>query len=310
MVLHILREVVDILPFLAEVDVKQGKSASFLWLYAVLIVAAVGLALIGKFWLGRSANVGWGMIGLGGLLIVIALGTLPLVLNLESIRRNTLEHQDELISRLSERLEQICMALSEVTENQLISDRTKSIAFRDKDRDTLRRAVQEEISRQDWEAALRLVNDLEAIFGYKGEADRFRADINGRRHEVTNRQIEEQLPSVERYVNAEAWGQAIQEAHRIMALFPNEPRVQNLPVEIENRRQERKRKLMDSWHEAVNKHDVDGSIEILKHLDLYLTPVEAEGMQETARGVFKEKINLLRAQFSMTVQGKRWVEAI
>jgi hypothetical protein len=67
---------------------------------------------------------------------------------------------------------------------------------------------------------------------------------------------------------------------------------------------------MDTWNEAVEKHDVDGSIEILKHLDMYLTPAEAEGMQEKARSVFKEKIGLLRMQFTMAVQDKRWAEAI
>jgi hypothetical protein len=157
---------------------------------------------------------------------------------------------------------------------------------------------------------LRLVNDIEIVFGYKAEADRFRQEISSRRQEFTQRQITQELPQVERYIAAEAWGQAIQEAHRVMALFPNDPKVQNLPAEIEIRRQACKKKLLDSWQEAVNKHDVDGSIDVLKHLDLYLTPTEAEGMLETARGVFKEKINLLRAEFAMAVQDKRWAEAL
>ena len=50
--------------------------------------------------------------------------------------------------------------------------------------------------------------------------------------------------------------------------------------EIEARRQGHKKQLLDSWREAVNRKDVDGSIEILKKLDIYLTPVEAESMQE------------------------------
>jgi hypothetical protein len=118
------------------------------------------------------------------------------------------------------------------------------------------------------------------------------------------------MAAVDRYSNAEAWGQALQEAQRIMALFPNDSRVQHLPQEIESRKQACKKKLMDEWKEAVARHDVDGSIEILKHLDTYLSSAEAEGMQETARGVFKEKIGLLRTQFTMAVQDHRWAEAI
>ena len=33
-----------------------------------------------------------------------------------------------------------------------------------------------------------------------------------------------------------------------------------------------------------------------------LTPAEADSMQESARGVFKEKLNILRSQFSACVQ--------
>ena len=57
------------------------------------------------------------------------------------------------------------------------------------DRDTVRRAVQEEIARQDWEAALVLANEMETVFGYKAEADRFRSQIAGKRSEISQRQI-------------------------------------------------------------------------------------------------------------------------
>jgi hypothetical protein len=197
-----------------------------------------------------------------------------------------------------------------VTENQLLSDRAKTVAFREKDRDVVRRAVREEIARQDWEAALALVHEIDNVFGYKAEAERFRDEINGKRQEIVQRQIGEYTAAVDRFTAAEAWGPAFQEAQKIMALYPQNEQVMRLPEEIEGRRQARKKQLLDAWHDAIGRHDVDGSIEILKRLDLYLTPAEAESMQETARGVFKEKINLLRAQFSMAVQDHRWDEAL
>ena len=60
----------------------------------------------------------------------------------------------------------------------------------------------------------------------------------------------------------------------------------------------------------LDRHDVDGSIEILKRLDLYLTPAEAESMQEIARNVFKEKREALRIRFSQSVKEQRIVDAI
>ena len=67
--------------------------------------------------------------------------------------------------------------------------------------------------------------------------------------------------------------------------------------------------MLESWNESVQRKDNDGSIEILKKLDPYLTPAEAEAMQETVRGIFKEKLNHLRTQFAVAVQDHNWTDA-
>jgi hypothetical protein len=231
-------------------------------------------------------------------------------MGLQSARELGIEQHEQSLAGLNEQMQQVCLLLNLMGENQLISDRTKAVAFREKDLDTVRRAIMDEIGRQNWEAALALVNDLAVVFGYQAEAERFRQEVAGKREDVVQRTIAEQMAAVDRYVNAEAWGQAMAEAQRVMAMFPSDNRMQHLPQEIEARKQACKKKLMDEWKDAVARHDVDGSIEILKHLDTYLSSAEAEGMQEAARGVFKEKIGLLRTQFSMAVQDHRWEEAI
>ena len=86
--------------------------------------------------------------------------------------------------------------------------------------------------------------------------------------------------------------------------------VQRLPQDIEARRQAHKRQLLESWHDSVNRKDNDGAIEILKRLDPYLTPAEADSMQESARAVFKEKLNALRTRFSALVRDEQWHEAL
>jgi hypothetical protein len=118
------------------------------------------------------------------------------------------------------------------------------------------------------------------------------------------------LAAIDRHTRAEQWNNALREAEKLVASFPNSDRVKNLPNEIEDRRQTHKRQLVESWHEAVARHDVDGSIEILKQLDTYLTPKEAEGLQETARGIFREKLNSLGKQFAVAVQEHRWHDAL
>jgi hypothetical protein len=115
---------------------------------------------------------------------------------------------------------------------------------------------------------------------------------------------------IERCCRGEQWSAALREAERLMAAFPGDAEANKLPQEIENRRQTYKNQLLQTWHDAVNRHDVDGSIEILKKLDLYLTPTEAENLQETARQVFKDKLRLLGQQFSLAVKDHRWPESI
>jgi hypothetical protein len=299
------------------VFVKTKRLTPLIWFYALLLLAGIVIALVGLHEIslahasrGASDALGWGFIGVAAIAAIVAIAALPILWSIESARLAARKHQEDLMTNLNEQIQQVCLLLNLMSENHLISDRTKAVAFREKDRETIRRAVQEEIARQDWETALALVNDMDNVFGYKAEADRFRQEINGKREDVTQRHISEQIALVDRYTNAEAWGQALTEAQRILALYPNDDRVMHLPQEIEARRQVCKKKLLDSWHEAVTRHDVDTSIEILKHLDVYLTPAEAEGMQETARSVFKEKIGLLRTQFAMAVQDKRWSEAV
>ena len=93
-------------------------------------------------------------------------------------------------------------------------------------------------------------------------------------------------------------------------MYPGVEQVKNLPNEIDSRREQYKQQLIESLREADGRHDADGGVEILKKLDAYLSPTEAEAMQDLARRVFKHKLENLRTQFSLAVQDHNWAEAI
>jgi hypothetical protein len=294
---------------------RQQKIKSLVWIFGlagitVLAALIIGVALMQSPAGSAASYAGAALVCSAVIGMVVVLVALPIVLNLEAARQAHLQHQHELMQSLGDRLQGFSVLMNLISEQQLISDRAKSVAFRDNDREAVRRAVQEEIGRGDWEAALGLAASMEESFGYKQEAERIREEVKAKREEVHRRQLAELLAPVDRYIQAEAWGQALQEAERIMAQHPDDPEVQRLPEEIENRRQMRKQQLRQSWDEAVHRHDVDGSIEILKRLDVYLTPAEADSMQEIARDVFKEKREALRARFALAVQEHNWAEAI
>jgi hypothetical protein len=295
---------------------EQRHVPTFIWIFgiaflAVLAALAAGVVLLrhGDAPLSSIAT-GTAFLAAGYLGLIAILVTLPIALDLAAARRSSLRHQAEFMTTLTDRLEGISILMNLISEQQLLSDRAKAVAFREKDHDALHRAVVEEIGRQNWEMAGLLANDIETQFGFKQEADAFRAEIMGRQNELQRLQLADMLAPVDRHIQAEAWGTALQEAQQIMERFPNDPQCQRLPEEIESRRQQRKQQLRQSWQDAIDRHDVDGSIEILKRLDLYLTPAEAESMQEIARNVFKEKREALRIRFSLAVKEQRIGDAI
>jgi Mg/Co/Ni transporter MgtE len=65
-----------------------------------------------------------------------------------------------------------------------------------------------------------------------------------------------------------------------------------------------------AWEEAVRRSDTDHAIDILRELDEYLSPAEAEALQASARDVFKEKLLQLGVQFRFAVTEKRWQDAV
>jgi hypothetical protein len=277
------------------------------WIYLVVLLVAFAIFGVGIYVL-VTYHV-WSMLAAGCASLVAVGVAWPLSVAISCSRVQQSEAGD-LLQPLTERLDQISILLNVMSEQQLLSDRAKSVAFRDKDREAILRAIQEESARHEWDAAYALADQFEQAFGSKAEADRFRQEINDKRNEGVRKQVAEVVAVIDRHTRAEQWNAAVREAEKLIVRFPGNTQVKNLPHEIEARRQAHKRQLLSSWHDAVARHDVDGSIEILKQLDTYLTPAEAEAMQDTARNVFKEKLNTLGAAFSSAVRGNRWQEAV
>lgn len=292
-----------------EVTVEKRASDASNWMYLLAVVLALATLGCGIYQVIDSGE-GWPMVAAGCLGLIAVLATWPVVGALQASRAALAGERQELLTPLTQRIDEMTLLVNLISEQQLLSDRAKSVVFREKDRDALRRAISEEIAKCDWEAALVLADEIERGFGYKGEAERVRQQVQQCRQEAVRRQVADAIGTVDRHTRAEQWSAALREAERLMQQFPDNEQVRNLPVEIENRRQGHKRQLLSSWTDAVARHDVDGSIEILRQLDTYLTPAEAESMQETARSVFKEKLNNLGRQFSTAVQEHRWAEAL
>jgi hypothetical protein len=285
------------------------KSGSFLWLYGVVLVLALVVLGIGIYQVANGGHT-YSMLAAGMVSVIAVLLVWSFNFNLKAARDEEVRKWDETLGPVNERLQYITVLLNQVSEQQLISERAKGIAFRESERDALRRAIREEMHRKDYDAALMLANEIESVFGYKQEADRFRMEIQNSREAEVRKLVNEAVGTINQYCQAEQWTNALREAERLMGMFPNDAQVRNLPNEIEARRQGHKKQLLEGYTDAVNRHDVDGWIEILKRLDPYLTPAEAEALQESARQMFKDKLMLLGQQFTLAVRDHNWSEAI
>jgi hypothetical protein len=291
--------------------VDKRNTASVNWMYAVVLVVAMAIFGVGIFLaVGDPAQRDWTMLAAGCIGLILVLTTWPLAIALTTAREAAIQRTEEGLATLNDRLQSMTVILTEMSEAELLSDRAKSVAYREKDRDALRRAIREDMAKRDWEAALVLAGEMESLFGYRQESMRFRDEIHKQQEEVLRRQINDAVGVIDRHCRAEAWSDALREAERLMHVYKNDAQVLALPQEIENRRLAHKKQLQDSFNDALARKDNDGAIEILKKLDIYLTRSEADTMQDTVRSLFKEKINDLRTQFALAVQDHKWGEAV
>ena len=97
---------------------------------------------------------------------------------------------------------------------------------------------------------------------------------------------------------------------RLLALYPDSEQAKMMQHRLVEKKDQRKRELLDAWDRAVKKADTDHSLMILKELDLYLTPSEGLALQEAASEVFKNKLHNLGVQFALAVSDKHWEKAL
>lgn len=197
-----------------------------------------------------------------------------------------------------------------IAENSQISDLVRSVTHRSRERTSIRLAINEEIIRGDWEAAYALVELLEERHGYRNEASRLRAELDDSRASEANVKVHDTVEHVRALMASHDWDRARRMMDRLMAANGENHEVKELPQAFHRAWNEHKRRLLKEWDQTVQRNEVDRGIALLKELDHYLTPSEAAALQESARGVFREKLRNMGVQFSLAVSENNWKEAL
>lgn len=276
----------------------------------VVVLAAIIMAIVCIIGLGTGSNSSARsvavIISMVGLILVAAIYCTNRILISLGINTMQISNDQERISRHISKLES---QIDQLNESMLLSEDAKLIAFRDKDRQALRQAIDEEINNKDWESANYLVEQMEKRFGYQKEAREYRQKL----HEIQQKQLQEALETetskFEELLNSHRWQEAANLIERIRTKFPNTPQAEELENRLEESKVMHKKHLLQEWDKAVQQDEFDRGINILRELDAYLSKSEVAALEESARGVFRAKLHNLGMQFSLLVTEKVWDKA-
>jgi len=289
--------------------------AKTFWLLGLLCGIGGGIICL---WNQSSSLVPWNLLlagyyALGLAILFLLLAGILTILKLIRIFQNLQSYGEIMVATLRRLLgseSQKQAILTQISENVLLSDALKSVAFREKDSNILREAIQEDIRTEQWDSAGVLISALEERFGCTAEAKQLREELRHHRLASTEEKIDSAVQHVESMWMIHRYEEALRESEKLAQLYPQSEKVGSLKEKTEIRRQAHKKELLARWDEAAKKNDFEQGVELLKLLDNYLEPSEAAALEETAREIFRGKLQNYAVQFTMFVTEKQWVKSL
>lgn len=273
--------------------------------HGLALLLCLGLILIGV-WLSAgspgkpnfSADI-FQAVGVLGMIVVLAVAPITWQLRKQAAAR----------AALARKADTLVDSIRRLGESNSLSDDARRVLNRGAERDLLCKAIEEDIHNQAWDAALVLCDELADRFGYRQDAEEFRARIDLARHEIQERKVADAIARLDGLIVQRRWDVAQREAMRIRRLYPDAPRTERLRERVEQARAVYKADLERRFLDASSGNRVDEAMALLKELDAYLTENEAEPLRELARGVITKARDNLGAQFKIAVHDRQWATA-
>ena len=273
---------------------RRGANNLKVWLgvlYGALMACAVTLVVLGVLFDSDTGRLG------GAVSIIVVGATAPVAFLLVALGGAPGETAE------------VARMLEEVREHTMLSDAAKRVLFRDREIQLLRNAIEDDIARGDYNAAITLCDEMANLFGYREEAEAFRSRIGQARQEHYELEVQAALDQFDASLGERNWAAVHQQAARIRRLYPDSHLVGDLDMRIQHARDEHKHQLETQLLDAAQKDDPERAMELLKQLDRYLTREEAERFTEVAQGVIVRHRQSLGARFRQSISEHRWAEA-
>ncbi len=244
---------------------------------------------------------------LGGLVFLSALLT---ILSRVFKIVDALNDNSGKLEQVTTALEKISGNLAQISESTRVSEAAKAIAFRDTDRQSLKQAVFMKLQQRDFEAANELIDEIYQHAEYKELAKELQVQAERFRNASDLDRLNQGIAAIEKLLDERRWASASAQVEALIASYPDSEAARALRQKLVDRKDERKKILLAAWDDAVQNQETDRSLEILKELDMYLTPNEGLALQEAAKDVFRNKLHDMGVRFSLAVTEKRWIEAL
>ncbi|MBC7771057.1 MAG: hypothetical protein H7210_01050 [Pyrinomonadaceae bacterium] len=204
------------------------------------------------------------------------------------------------------KLDSLANAIRQLTEQSALSPEARRVLNRRLDRDLLFRAIEEDIAVGEWDAGMVLCDELANRFGYRAEAEAYRARVESARGAEMDHNVADAISRLDGLIVQRRWDLAIRESASIKRRFPDSHRVENLRQRVEHAKAVYKVDLERRFLDAAERDQIDEAMDFLKELDAYLTESDAEPYREVARGVIGKAKENLGAQFKIAVRDKEW----
>ncbi len=288
---------------------KDSQVWQYKWHIAIIIVivgGALALSLFTKVF-EATDSVRQSLLLAGALIFLIALLTM-----LSRVSRivSTMNENSARLEEASKAMESIRDGLLQLSHTTRISEAAKAIAFREDDKRSLRETVFERLKQNDFNGAYEIVDEIENHSSYRLLAEELRRQVDNYRNATQEERIDQAIAQVEKLFDACQWVKASLQIESLIRANPTSEKLKALRQKLVERKEERKRILLAAWDDAVTRQETDRSLEILRELDMYLTPNEALALQEAAKDVFRTKLHNLGVQFALAVSDKHWSNAL
>jgi outer membrane protein assembly factor BamD (BamD/ComL family) len=295
---------------------RHRHSWQFKWhaLFALIILLAGLLLLFGKILAAASSapnKAGGGLIStaqiifwIGGFYALFAV----LLLFYELV--NSLKKNGEKLDNVVEMFSRQNNLLLQVSQASRLSDTAKEIVFRDSEQMELGEAALTKLHQHDFELADSMIEAIAKYPKYSALAERLKRMSEKYRSATEEGRVNQIIAHVEDLFDKKMWLQAAAQIENLTKMFPYSEKAKTMSAKLKERKDLQKRQLLAEWDLAVKEKNTDRGLEILKELDLYLTPSEALALQESASTVFKTKLHNLGVEFSVAVAEQNWKKAL